>query len=58
MMFKIQILNYFRNFLENAGENIYLPPSAYESCFISTLHDDKMLKAAKLAQGITKRNKR
>ena len=31
-------------------ENIYLPPSAYESCFISTEHDeDKLLKAAKIA---------
>ena len=32
-------------------KNIYLPRSAYESCFISTVHDEaKMLKAAKLAQ--------
>ena len=39
---------FFRKMLE---KNIYLPPSAYESCFISTLHDEaKMLKAAKLAQ--------
>ena len=39
---------FFRKMLER---NIYLPPSAYESCFISTLHDeDKMLKAAKLAK--------
>mgnify|MGYP006243016323 FL=1 len=39
---------FFRKMLE---KNIYLPPSAYESCFISTLHDeDKMTKAAKLAK--------
>ena len=39
---------FFRKMLE---KNIYLPPSAYESCFISTLHDeDKMAKAAKLAK--------
>ena len=39
---------FFRKMLQ---KNIYLPPSAYESCFISTLHDEaKMLKAAKLAQ--------
>ena len=32
-------------------KNIYLPPSAYESCFISTLHDEeKMAKAAKIAE--------
>jgi glutamate-1-semialdehyde 2,1-aminomutase len=39
---------FFRKMLE---KNIYLPPSAYESCFISTLHDEeKMTKAAKLAK--------
>ena len=39
---------FFRKMLE---KNIYLPPSAYESCFISTEHDEeKMLKAAKIAE--------
>ncbi len=39
---------FFRKMLE---KNIYLPPSAYESCFISTQHDkDKMTKAAKIAE--------
>ena len=39
---------FFRKMLE---KNIYLPPSAYESCFISTLHDEeKMAKAAKIAE--------
>ena len=44
----IELFNkFFRGMLE---ENIYLPPSAYESCFISTEHDeDKLLKAAKIA---------
>ena len=38
---------FFRGMLE---ENIYLPPSAYESCFISTEHNkDKLVKAAKTA---------
>ena len=38
---------FFRGMLE---ENIYLPPSAYESCFISTEHnEDKLVKAAKTA---------
>ena len=38
---------FFRGMLE---ENIYLPPSAYESCFISTEHnEDKIVKAAKTA---------
>ena len=39
---------FFRKMLE---KNIYLPPSAYESCFISTEHDEeKMLKAARIAE--------
>ena len=39
---------FFRKMLE---KNIYIPPSAYESCFISTEHDEeKMLKAAKIAE--------
>ena len=39
---------FFRKMLE---KNIYLPPSAYESCFISTQHDaEKMLKAGKIAE--------
>jgi glutamate-1-semialdehyde 2,1-aminomutase len=39
---------FFRKMLE---KNIYLPSSAYESCFISTLHDEeKMAKAAKIAE--------
>ena len=44
----IELFNkFFRGMLQ---ENIYLPPSAYESCFISTEHDeDKLLKAAKIA---------
>ena len=38
---------FFRGMLE---ENIYLSPSAYESCFISTEHnEDKIVKAAKTA---------
>jgi len=38
---------FFRGMLK---ENIYLPPSAYESCFISTEHnEDKLVKAAKTA---------
>ena len=38
---------FFRGML---AENIYLPPSAYESCFISTKHnEDKLIKAAKTA---------
>ena len=38
---------FFRKMLMS---NIYLPPSAYESCFISTQHDEaKMKKAAKVA---------
>lgn len=39
---------FFRKMLD---KNIYLPPSAYESCFISTEHDEeKMLKAARIAE--------
>jgi glutamate-1-semialdehyde 2,1-aminomutase len=39
---------FFRKMLE---KNIYLPPSAYESCFISTEHDEeKMLKAGRIAE--------
>ena len=38
---------FFRKMLMS---NIYLPPSAYESCFISTQHDEaKMKKAARVA---------
>ena len=38
---------FFKGMLER---NIYLPPSAYESCFISTEHnEDKLVKAAKTA---------
>ena len=38
---------FFRGMLE---ENIYLHPSAYESCFISTEHNqDKLVKPAKTA---------
>ena len=38
---------FFRGMVE---ENIYLPPSAYESCFISTEHnEDKLVKTAKTA---------
>ena len=39
---------FFRKML---AKNIYLPPSAYESCFISTQHDEaKMLKAGRIAE--------
>ena len=41
---------FFRGMLK---ENIYLPPSAYESCFISTEHnEDKLVKAAKTAMEV------
>ena len=43
---------FFRGMLER---NIYLPPSAYESCFISSQHDEnKVRKAAKTAIEVLK----
>ena len=43
---------FFKGMLER---NIYLPPSAYESCFISSQHDEnKIRKAAKTAIEVLK----
>ena len=49
-------VNFFKGMLH---ENIYLPPSAFESCFLSSEHSEQQLsKTAKIAHRIFKKIKK